>query len=66
MATAGRITGLVIQAMRFLGQDKVNAKVVAKIDEQLTSEDRRTLIRDIKLAPAWIADIFRELAESEN
>jgi len=66
MAAAGRTTGLVIQALRFLGRDRVNVKVIAKLNKQLTAEDRRSLMRDIKLAPAWIADIFRELVESEN
>lgn len=66
MAAAGRITGLVIQALRFLGQDAVSTNVIMKLKKRLTPEDRRTLMRDIKLAPAWVADILRELAESEN
>ncbi|MDV6034089.1 MAG: hypothetical protein F9B45_29145 [Phycisphaera sp. RhM] len=66
MAAADRITGLIIQALRFIGRDNVNSSVISKLAERLSAEDRQTLIRDIKLAPAWIADVFRTLAELEK
>lgn len=62
MATAGRISGLVIQALRYLGKSSVDDAIIAKLDRRLTSDDRKVLMRDIKLAPGWIGDIFRKLA----
>ena len=66
MATAGRVSGLVIQALRHIGRDNVDADVIKKLDAQLTPQDRKTLMKDIRLAPAWIGDIFRQLAHAET
>lgn len=64
MATAGRISGLVIQALRFLGKDHVDETVVAKLDRRLSEDDRRQLLKDIRYAPAWIGAVFRRLDDS--
>ena len=63
MATAGIISGLVIQALRHLGQKNVNAHVIAQLDRRLDDAARKQLMKDIRYAPAWIADIFHKLAE---
>jgi len=65
MATAGRISGLVIQALRHLGQKNVHNEMLSKLAQRLSAEDREVLMRDIKLAPAWITEIFRDLAEKK-
>lgn len=65
MATAGRTSGLVIQALRFLGQANVNDAVVEQLARRLNAEDRRLLMSDIRYAPAWIGAIFRRLAGKE-
>lgn len=66
MATAGRISGLVIQALRYLGQAHVDEGVIARLDRRLDHDARRQLIKDIRYAPAWIAEIFRRLAGGEG
>ena len=63
MAAAGRVSGLVIQALRYLGQANVDDPVIKKLDAQLRDEHRRVLLRDIGLAPAWIANIIRRLTK---
>jgi len=63
MATAGQVSGLVIQALRYIGRDRVNDKIVEKLKKKLTADDRRRLIRDLRYAPAWIGKIFRQLQE---
>ncbi len=63
MATAGRISGLVIQALRHLGQDHVDDEIIRKLDQRLTKQDRKVLKRDLRYAPAWIARIMRQIAE---
>ena len=65
MATAGRISGLVIQALRHLGQKNVDDMVIDQLDRRLDVEAKAQLMKDIRYAPAWIADIFRELAGRE-
>lgn len=61
MATAGRISGLVIQALRYLKQGNVDAIIIAKLKRRLSDEDKSTLMNDIRYAPAWIGDIFRKI-----
>jgi hypothetical protein len=63
MATAGRISGLVIQALRYLKQGNVDATIIAKLKRRLSDEDKMTLMNDIRYAPAWIGNIFRKIQE---
>lgn len=65
MATAGRTSGLVIQALRYLGKDHVDDSIIKKLRDRLDDEQRDQLLKDLRYAPAWIAAIFRKLAESE-
>lgn len=64
MATAGRTSGMVIQALRWMGQKHVDEKVVATLRRNLKPEDRAALAKDTHLAPAWIAAILRRLSEA--
>ena len=61
MATAGRISGLVIQALRYLKQKNVDPAIIAKLKRRLSDEDKGILMSDIRYAPGWIGDIFRQL-----
>lgn len=63
MATAGRISGLVIQALRHIGQKQVDATVLRKLDQRLDDEARQQLLKDSRYAPEWIARIIRQLAD---
>lgn len=63
MATAGKVSGLVIQALRHIGQKHVDADIIAKLNKQLDESARKQLMKDIRYAPAWIAEIFRNLPE---
>ena len=62
MATAGRISGLVIQALRYLGKTHVNGDTVRRLDRKLSPDDRKQLSKDLAYAPAWVANIMRRLA----
>jgi hypothetical protein len=66
MATAGRISGLVIQALRYLGQKNVDKQVIAQLNRRLDAEAKRQLMKDIRYAPTWIAEIFRNLSGKET
>lgn len=65
METAGRLSGLLIQALRELGQVHVTPARIAHIKRTIPSSKRKELLKDIRLAPAWMHPIFRELAEVE-
>ncbi len=66
MAAAGRLSGLLIQALRELGQEHVTPERRAHLKRTLPAEKRRELLQDIRLAPAWMHPIFRELAEEDK
>jgi|TARA_B110000495_G_C22979948_1_gene575951 hypothetical protein len=66
MKTAGKISGLVIQALKYLGKDEVDDKVIGTLEERLDDAARKQLMKDIRSAPAWVADIFRRLAKQGN
>lgn len=62
MAAAGRLSGLVIQAFRELGKNHVTPARVERLKRTLSADQRQELLKDLKLAPAWMHPIFRELA----
>jgi Family of unknown function (DUF6088) len=66
MAAAGRLSGLVIQALRELGQEHVTSERVLHLKRTLPADKRRELLKDLTLAPAWMHPIFRQLAEEEQ
>ncbi|MBW3596093.1 MAG: hypothetical protein KY475_02330, partial [Planctomycetes bacterium] len=66
MAAAGRLSGLLIQALRGIGRENMTPERRARLKRTLPAKERQELIKDIKLAPAWMHPIFRELAEAET
>ena len=65
METAGRLSGLLIQALRELGKEHVTPERREHLKRTLPADKRRELIKDLRLAPAWMHPIFRELAGEE-
>lgn len=66
MATADRVTGPVIQALRYLGKDEVDEAIVQKLRNRLSKKDCQQLIQDIPYAPGWMAPVFRQLANEKT
>lgn len=63
MKTAGRASGLVIQAFRYLGKDGVTDKGVAQLKRTLSAEDKIKLWKDRIYAPAWMHEHFKQITE---
>lgn len=66
MAPAGKISGLIIQALRHLGQKHVTTDIIDRLGSRLNAEDRQQLQKDIRYAPVWIAEIIREMLTREG
>lgn len=66
LATAGRVTGVVIQALSFFRRQQVGPEVETQLRERLKPAERRQLVKDIPFAPAWMAPIFRKIAEERG
>jgi len=62
MATAGRLSGLIIQALRELGKENVTKELCEHLKRILPVDKRRELLKDIRFAPEWMHPIFKELA----
>jgi hypothetical protein len=65
MEAAGRLSGLLIQALRELGQEHVTQQRRDHLKRTIPADKRRELLKDLRLAPAWMHPIFRELAGEE-
>jgi Family of unknown function (DUF6088) len=66
MAAAGRLSGLLMQAFRHLGREHITPRRMAHLKRTLPEKERKQLIKDLPLAPAWMHPFFRELAENES
>jgi hypothetical protein len=55
----GKISRLVIQALKEIGNGKITAEEEQKIVELLRKEDEKDLKHDIALAPVWIQKIMK-------
>ncbi len=64
MATAGRLSGLLMQAFRHLGKEHITPERLAHLKRSVPGKERRQLLKDIPLAPTWMHSFFREIAES--
>ena len=66
MAAAGRLSGLLIQALREVGKEHVTPERRAHLKRTLPAKKPRELLKDIRIAPAWMHPIFRELAKEDS
>jgi hypothetical protein len=64
LARAGRLSGQLFAALRSLGKGRVTEDNLARLKQELKPEQRRELLRDLPLAPAWMHPFLRSLAES--
>ena len=62
MATAGKISGLVFQALRFIGRENIDEVVIRKLN-RLPKKEKQILIADLRYAPAWMEKVIRRLQD---
>jgi predicted transcriptional regulator of viral defense system len=60
LSIKGEISGLAIQALKTIGQNKVDAETIEKIQAILKKEKKENIINDAKLSPAWINKILMQ------
>lgn len=67
MAMAGKISGLVVQALKFLGKEHIDDKKIKIIRKKLNDSDKKILKEDSKFAPVWISKIINtKILEGQN
>ncbi len=58
LLVSGEICGLVIQALKSIGQENIEDPVIERLIELLKKEKPEVVLHDAKLAPAWINKIL--------
>lgn len=64
MTMAGRLSGLLVQALRELGKENVTAEQLEHLKRILPADKRQELLKDIRFVPEWMHSIFRKLAQA--
>jgi len=65
LLSKGKISSLVIQALREIGKDKLSGNEEKKIIEILRKENKKDLEHDIQLSPEWIKKIMLKATNDE-
>ncbi|MBK1877963.1 DUF6088 family protein [Pelagicoccus mobilis] len=66
VAAADRVSGLIIEALRYIGEDNVSDQSVATIAKAIDARQAKQLIGDLRLAPAWMRPHLRAIAEKKG
>ena len=61
----GKISSMVIFALKEIGKDKVSDEHFQKIKDALQLEKRENIVYDANLAPVWVSNIILKLIEDE-
>lgn len=66
LSAIGKISGLVIQALKAIGKDQATENEIEIILKHLAKEEPYRLEHDIRLAPEWIRIIMRKAKKEEK
>lgn len=61
MAVAGTTSGLVFEAIKFIGEKKVDDKTISILRNKLSPKDRSKILTDLKFAPIWMRPIIKKI-----
>ena len=66
MALSAEPTGLIVSALKSLGRKQVDAGQLGNLRENLSVKDRRVLLKELPLTPAWMHPHLRYLATGKE
>lgn len=66
MAMSEQPTGMIVSAFRSLGKDHVSTARLEKLRHKLSAADRKVLLKELPLAPAWMHPMIRQLATGKT
>jgi hypothetical protein len=61
----GKSSGMLIQAMRYLGKEYITQERVEPLRNLLPAADKKQVLKDLRLAPAWMHRYLRYIAGEE-
>ncbi len=64
MPVGNRTSAIVLQALRHLGKDSIDASVLSKIRQALSPRHRSQLLHDARYTTDWMAEAVRKIASN--
>ncbi len=65
LATANRPSGIVIQALKYMGEKHVDEGAIRHLRRVLPSPDKRILLKDKSYAPEWMRSIIERVSQDK-
>lgn len=63
MQLAGKISGLVFEALRYIGEKHITEQHIETLQNTLTLEQKGKVLHDLREAPAWMHTHIRKITE---
>jgi len=61
-----RESGIIVQAIRSLGSERISPEVISKIREWLDPEKRSLVLKDTRTVTGWVYDAIRKICDQER
>lgn len=61
MATVGKASGIVFQALDYIGKENIDEGIIEKIKNKLSEGDKKMLKKDIDTVPDWMRPIVNKI-----
>ncbi len=61
-----RESGLIVHALKALGKDRIDSKVIDKIQNQIDSKKYKKIMEDTKTVTSWVYEIIRRICEGSS
>jgi len=61
-----RESGLIVQALKALGKERVTERMIASIRKQLDAEKCKQVLRDTKPVTGWVYDYIKQICQASN
>jgi hypothetical protein len=63
MAAAGRLSGLLIQAIKSMGVEHITPTHIDRLRKNIPAVERAKVMKDLALAPAWMRPLLMQVAQ---
>jgi hypothetical protein len=57
------ISGLVVQALRYFGKDRVNNETIAYLKQKLSRNEKNEILKNIHYSTEWIYEVVQKIAK---
>jgi len=66
LAMKNKFSGLLIQALRFIGKERINKQVIEHLKNTIDDRKKKALKKDKIYAPGWMYPILNSITEDLN